>query len=168
MPFFNMQNPKQIEDYCQHQSLSELKKLNHQYGELFERLGNQEDENVDKLRAISDRVNTIKKEIEINNRQILSEAEYRQSIFENLPGNSAERYLILQAMCLHVSNDANEDLAKKELITLEKQRNELEQRNAWIRSEISSCVQELRIVNAVIEQKELAVRLSVQITYASE
>lgn len=61
MPFFNMQNPKQIEDYCQHQSLSELKKLNHQYGELFERLGNQEDENVDKLRAISDRVNTIKK-----------------------------------------------------------------------------------------------------------
>lgn len=71
-------------------------------------------------------------------------------------------------MCLHVSNDANEDLAKKELITLEKQRNELEQRNAWIRSEISSCVQELRIVNAVIEQKELAVRLSVQITYASE
>ncbi|KTD25416.1 Uncharacterised protein [Legionella lansingensis] len=152
MPFFPMQSSDQIKDYCQRQSLEELKKLNQQYGVFFEQVGSQQDDNNKNIDTINNKINCIKKRIEENRQEVRLAEERRKNILENLPGNHAERYLALQAT-IYFPNA--EDISE-ELKTLEKQKNELEQRNAWIKFEIHSCVQELKIVNAVIKEKEFA------------
>lgn len=156
MPFFNMRTPDEIRIYCQNQSLSELYALKRRYGNFFEEIGGKETLNKQEIIALEKKINEIKVKIEEEANEIEQTERYRQHILDNLPGNSAERHLVLQS--LNYSIIDNRLSLENELNQLTTQKNKLDLDNAWICTEMRACSKELKIINEVIEGKELSAR----------
>ncbi|ASQ44743.1 hypothetical protein clem_00885 [Legionella clemsonensis] len=150
MPFFSMQTPEQIKNYCHTQSFEELRELNHRYGPFLEKISAQEDLNKQEIAIIHQQIEALQKQIESEKEQ---EDQRRKNIRNNLPGNSAERYLALQTLAYPTLCTSS---LEQKVEALRQQEIKLQNHNAWIRSEIRGCTQELKIINAVMREKERA------------
>jgi predicted nucleic acid-binding Zn-ribbon protein len=160
MPFFKTIPPDQVRHYCENQSLDNLRKLNHRYGKFFEKIGDIEDRNNQKITQILVQISQIQEQIKENNQRVNDAEQSRRNILENLPEDPAERYLALQQVNYHIV-DLSGSL-EHEMTQLDIERTRLNSHNAWIRSEIRACIQELKILNAVIEEKEFADKLTLE------
>ncbi|KTD07583.1 hypothetical protein [Legionella jamestowniensis] len=147
MPFFSMQTPEQIRNYCQKQSFDELRNLNHRYGAFFEKVAEQEDLNNEKINLINRNIHDLQKQIADKKEQA---EQHRKHVLDSLPGNAAERYLALQTLTYHSSDTS---ILEQEITELTQQKIKHEEDNAWIKFELHACAQELKIINAVIKEK---------------
>lgn len=153
MPFFKRKSSQQIKSYCEGIQLAELYLLNQRYGALFHKLDGEETQNKKKIEALKKQINEINVQIDKQAQAINEYERYRQNVLDNLPGNAAERYLVLQSVSYPVTD--NRDSFEVELNQLNTRKDKLVLRNAWIGTEKRACLQELKIINKVIEEKEL-------------
>lgn len=152
MPFFRNVSPEQIQKYCENETYDSLRNLNHRYGAFFERLNALEEQNNAAIDRIDIRIAALRIEIAKNAEEMARYEETRESVLSSLPDNQVERYLVLQTLNHSPFNRSPE--LNKQISDLEKEKRELNGKNAWGRQELHLCVQELRIVNSVLEQKK--------------
>ncbi|WED42018.1 hypothetical protein [Legionella cardiaca] len=167
MPFFPMRTPEEIKRYCKDQPLEELIKLNHRYGNFFERISEQEDKNNEAIDTIKLKIDILRKELEKKEQEGQSAESNHRKQFEGLPGNGAERYLALSALRNSSIQDNDCSVLEKPLKELIDEKKKLEEYNGWIKYEMHSCAQELKIINKVIENKRL-VQNTKPMAYSSE
>jgi hypothetical protein len=153
MPFFRFLDRPQIKKSCQESSLETLKNLNHRYGDAIENITKNEIKNEKKIAYINQQITRISLKIEENNFYRQQALEYRQNILDNLPRDPAERYLAQQEALNIYDNGPS---LQEQMRALEKEKENLTQSQSRLAAELHDCVLELRIVNAVIKEKEFA------------
>ncbi|WP_131782449.1 hypothetical protein [Legionella gresilensis] len=152
---FRYLNPEQLRNLCQKKSLQELKDLNHRYGDFFEVIGSQKNEVYNQITSIDQKITTIQLQIKEDKAYQEQARRYRQNVLDNLPGNPAERLLAQQGVA-YVFDYTQLSLQEK-LRKLERQKADLTQSLNRLTVEFRAYIQELKIVNAVIEEKEVKV-----------
>ncbi|MGQ3890192.1 hypothetical protein ACQUW5_14335 [Legionella sp. CNM-1927-20] len=152
MPFFRYLNSQQLRNLCQGKSLEYLKELNHRYGDNFEKINESNAKIDNEINSINQQINTILLKIEENKCLRQQADECRRNVLDNLPENPAERHLALQGISYFYDDEPS---LKEELRKLEKQREDFNEAKDRLGHELHLCLQELKIVNAVIEEKEL-------------
>ncbi|STX52437.1 Uncharacterised protein [Legionella busanensis] len=151
MPFSYL-STQQFKKLCQQKSLVELKNLNHRYGDLFEKIGQNETNIYNQITSIDDEITTIQLKIDEANVFQEQARAYRQNILDNLPSGRTEKRSVLQIVTYEF--DYTQLAMQEKLHKLKYQKSTLTQRLNRLSAEFRTCVQELRIVNAVIEEKE--------------
>lgn len=164
MPFFTHCNAQQIQTYCRSQPLGELHRLNHRFGAFFSNCSTTEDTNNRRIQQIEARTQTLKIMIEENKEAIRLAEERRQHTLSTLPGNGAERHLMLNTLIGYGVEDKSPHY-ESEIKRLDVEKELCQRGNAWIKYEIAACIKELKILNAVIKEKELDEQLQANTVY---
>ncbi|WP_131783746.1 hypothetical protein [Legionella gresilensis] len=152
MPLFRFHTSKELKNLFQEKSLKELKELNQHYDKLFENFGKRETSIYNQINAINQAI--IAKQLEIaEHEDVEHQAQtYRQNVLDNLPADPAKRYLILKGIAY--GHDKGPEL-REELKSLEQSKVNLTGRQNMLGAEFQACIKEFKIINAVINEKEL-------------
>lgn len=152
MPFFTPSNPETIRRWCTAQPLHELDNLNRRYGVFFEKAFDQISINNEELISIEESIYRISEEKKLHEQEIEHQARYRQQVLSNLPGNGAERYLILQSLSMPTHDESKDH--HDELKLLQERKKHLTSQITYFKNEISSCKKELQIINQIKHEKQ--------------
>ncbi|WP_419419238.1 hypothetical protein ACNVED_11935 [Legionella sp. D16C41] len=156
MPFFPYQNADQFRQHCRRQTLTDLTELNHQYGERFEKISDRQLEIQQHFDSINQEIILLEGKIKDAQLESKRNNEYRQSVLENLPHNGAERHLIMQSI-LPIYDSTS--ILAAEIAKLNKLKENLNQSLISLNAEVGRNVRELKIINAVIDEKKQQVNL---------
>ena len=145
MPFFTNLTKEQVLSYLHSCSDEKLHALNNRIGNFIvtqlDTIETYEQHTKDTAEQIELLSNQLQK-IDLDNKRLEA---YNQNILDNLPGNGAERYLVLSALI-----PIHSPLAQRQ--HLNKLQNELgasRHKIAWRRAEIKACKKELALLNKV-------------------
>ena len=130
-----------------------MQKLNRRYGNFIQKIASDKQTNIDEISQIDDQIRTLKEEIESNKMSIKDAETRNRHIYDSLPRDGVEKYLLLQSV--YYVRDIQSELSIK-ISDLEKQKTILNHANLAIEKEIRECVAELRIINPIMEEKRLA------------
>jgi len=156
MPFFNMQTPEQIANYCAQQSLDDLNSLKTRMFKFFKDMTQRSTSAKHHITAIDLAIQEHQNKI-AENKLAIANADARNSeILGSLPGNGAERYLALQALYTpdNIQSEHEQGIKK-----LNQSKEMYKTRIAAINLELNACIPELHIVDKYIDAKTPVVQV---------
>jgi hypothetical protein len=145
MPFFTNFTKEQVLSYLHSCSDEKLHELNNRIGNFIVTQLDTIDTYEQHTKASAEKIELLSNQLQKIDQENKRFEAYNQNILENLPGNGAERYLVLSALIpIHPPLEQ-----RQHLHTLQNELGASRHKIAWRRAEIKACKKELVLLNKV-------------------